>query len=223
MKKASLENAATDGRHARSDRTRAAIASAMLDCFMEGTLRPSADERAARAGVSRRAVFRHFDNMDTLLEEVARLQIERVSSEPFPPVLETGSLEDRIDAIAVHSAHRNERVTPVRRAALLSEPFSRVIQERHAWLRKLVRGQVRQVFGAELDAWPDSLRRERIAQLRALLSFGYWETLRRHEGLSREAAERVLAHSVRAILGAKARGQTPKARGQTPKARGQTP
>ena len=167
---------------------------------MEGTLRPSADEIAARAGVSRRAVFRHFDNMDTLLEEVARLQIERVSSEPFPPVLETGSLENRIDAIAAHSAHRNERVTPVRRAALLSEPFSRVIQERHAWLRKRVRAQIRQVFSEELNALPDSLRGDRIAQLRALLSFSYWEALRRHEGLSRDAAERAIADTLRSIL-----------------------
>jgi len=200
MKKASLEGSGADGRHARSERTRAAIASAMLDCFMEGTLRPSAEEIAARAGASRRAVFRHFDNMETLLEEVARLQIERVSSEPFPPVLEGGSLDNRIDAIAANSAHRNEMVTPVRRAALLSEPFSRVIQDRHTWLRKLVRAQIRQVFGEELNALPDSQRGNRIAQLRALLSFSYWEALRRHEGLSREAAERVLADALLAVL-----------------------
>ena len=199
-KKAPLETEAADGRRARSDRTRAAIASAMLDCFMDGSLKPSADEIAERAGVSRRAVFRHFDNMDTLLEEVARLQIERVSRKPFPPVLEEGTLEQRIDALVAHSAHRNELVAPVRRASLLSEPFSSVIRERHAWLRKRVRGQIRSVFASELDRLPDSLRRDRIAQLRALLSFSYWETLRRHEGLSREASERVLASALGAIM-----------------------
>jgi AcrR family transcriptional regulator len=198
--KNSPRETATDGRRARSDRTRAAIAAAMLDCFMAGTLRPSAEEIATRAGVSRRAVFRHFDNMEALLEEVARLQIERVSSEPFPPVVEEGLLDQRIDAIAAHSAHRNEMVTPVRRAALLSEPFSSVIRERHAWLRKRVRAQIRQVFGEELDALPDSLKEDRVAQLRSLLSFSYWETLRRHEGLSREAAERVIADALRAVL-----------------------
>ena len=205
MVKATSSNASPlreseDGRRARSDRTRAAIASAMLDCFMDGTLKPSADEIAARAGVSRRAVFRHFDNLEALLEAVARLQIERVSREPFPPILEEGALEQRIDALVAHSAHRNELVAPVRRASLLSEPFSRVIRERHAGLRKLVRGQIRQVFAPELERLPDSSRRDRIAQLRALLSFSYWETLRRHEGLSREASERVLASALCAIM-----------------------
>jgi AcrR family transcriptional regulator len=172
----------------------------MLDCFMDGTLKPSADEIAARAGVSRRAVFRHFDNMDILLEEVARRQIERVSREPFPSILEEGALEQRIDALVAHSAHRNEMITPVRRAALLSEPYSSVIRERHAWLRKLVRGQIRRVFAEELERLPESRRRDRIAQLRALLSFSYWEALRRHEGLSRQASERVLASALRAIM-----------------------
>jgi AcrR family transcriptional regulator len=190
----------TDGRHARSDRTRAAVAAAMLDCFLEGILRPSAEEVAGRAGVSRRAVFRHFENMEALQEEASRLQIERVLREPFPPLLEEGSLDQRIDAMVAHSAHRNEVITPVRRAALLSEPFSDVIRERHAWLRRLVRKQLRSVFGPELDTMPDPERRERIAQLRSLLSFSYWEALRCHEGLSREAAERVLMYNLHGVL-----------------------
>ena len=198
--KESLKNQSPDGRHARSDRTRAAVASAMLECFMDGVLRPSAEEVAARAGVSRRAVFRHFDNMDALLEEVSRLQVERVSRGQFPPVLEEGALDQRIDAIVAHSAHRNEVITPVRRAALLSEPFSSVIQERHSWLRNKVRRQLNRVFSAELSRLPDTERRLRTAQLRALLSFSYWEALRRHEGLSRSAAENVLGDALRALI-----------------------
>ena len=61
----------TDGRHARSDRTRATAAEAMLDCFEEGLLRPGAKDVAERAGVSTRAVFRHFDNMEALIEEAS--------------------------------------------------------------------------------------------------------------------------------------------------------
>lgn len=189
----------TDGRQARSARTRAAVAEAMLDCLEEGLLRPSAKQVAERAGVSSRAVFRHFENMEALLEEAAQLQLERVMAE-LPPVVTDGTLDQRIDALVAHSARRNDVIDPVRRAALLSEPFSKVIRERHAWLRASVRRQVRQAFAEELNALPEGSRRDRTAALRALFSFGYWDELRRHEKLSTPAASRVLRDAVQALL-----------------------
>ncbi len=189
----------TDGRQARSHRTRAAVAEAMLDCLQDGLLRPSAKQVAERAGVSSRAVFRHFDNMEALLEEVAQLQIERVMRQ-LPPIVTEGSLDERIDALVLHSTRRNEIIAPVRRAALLSEPFSKMIRERHAWMRATARKQVRQVFAGELAPLSEADRGDRIAALRALLSFSYWEELRRHTRLSNGAASRVLRSAVQAIL-----------------------
>jgi TetR/AcrR family transcriptional regulator of autoinduction and epiphytic fitness len=190
---------ATDGRQARSRRTRAAVAEAMLDCLEEGLLRPSAKQVAERAGVSTRAVFRHFDNMETLFEEAAQLQIERVMSQ-LPPVVTEGPLEQRIDALVLHSVRRNEIIAPVRRAALLFEPFSKVIRERHAWMRAAARRQVRSALAPELNALSEAQRSDRIAALRALLSFSYWEELRRHARLSEDAASRVLRDAVQALL-----------------------
>ncbi len=189
----------TDGRQARSHRTRAAVAEAMLDCLEDGLLRPSAKQVSERAGVSSRAVFRHFDNMEALFDEVAQVQIERVTSK-LPPVVSEGTLDQRLDALVRHSARRNEIIAPVRRAAVLSEPFSKVIRERHAWLRTTTRRQVRLAFAEELNALPEAERSDKIAALRALLSFSYWEELRRHERLSTAAANRVLRNAVRAVL-----------------------
>jgi hypothetical protein len=118
----------------------------------------------------------------------------------LPPIDTEGSLEQRIDALVLHSVRRNEIIAPVRRAALLSEPFSRVIRERHAWMRAGVRRQVRAAFAPELNALSEAERRDRIAALRALLSFSYWEELRRHGRLSTAAASRVLRGAVRALL-----------------------
>ena len=190
---------ATDGRQARSRRTRAAVAEAMLDCLEEGLLRPSAKQVAERAGVSTRAVFRHFDNMEALFEEAARLQIERVMSQ-LPPVVTEGSLEQRIDALVLHSVRLNEIIAPVRRAALLFEPFSKVIRERHVWMRAAARRQVRSALAPELNALSEAQRSDRIAALRALLSFSYWEELRRHARFSEDAASRVLRDAVQALL-----------------------
>ena len=190
---------ATDGRQARSRRTRAAVAEAMLDCLEDGLLRPSAKQVAERAGVSSRAVFRHFDNMEALFEEAAQLQTNESMSQ-LPPVVTEGSLEQRIDALVLHSVRRNEIIAPVRRAALLFEPFSKVIRERHAWMRAVARRQVRSAFAPELNALSEAQRSDRIAALRALLSFSYWEELRRHARLSEDAASRVLRDAVQALL-----------------------
>lgn len=189
----------TDGRQARSQRTRAAVAEAMLDCFEDGILQPSAKQVAERAGVSTRAVFRHFDNMEALLEQVAELQMERVLGQ-LPNAVVEGSLDERIDAMVSCSAQRNEIVAPVRRAALLSEPFSSVIRERHAAARAEVRRQVRAAFAKELSGLSETERRDRIAALRVLFSFSYWEELRRHEKLSTVAARRALRAAVGALL-----------------------
>lgn len=45
-----------------------------------------------------------------------------------------------------------------------------------------------------------SARRDRIAALRGPLSFSYWNALREHEQLSKEAATRTLLGAVRALL-----------------------
>lgn len=189
----------TDGRQARSRRTRAAVAEAMLDCFEEGQLRPSAKQVAERAGVSTRAVFRHFDNMEALLEETAELQIERVMGQ-LPPIATAGPLGERIDSLVLHSARRNEIIAPVHRAALLSEPFSKLIRDRHAWMRAAVRRHVRKSFAPELQTKSESARNDAVAALSALFSFSYWEELRRHGRLSNETATRVLRGAVEALL-----------------------
>lgn len=172
----------------------------MLDCLEAGILRPGAKEVAERAGVSTRAVFRHFDNMEALHEEVAELQTERILRQ-LPPLQPRGSLDERIDALVDHSARLHELIAPIRRSALLTEPFSKVVRERHTWMRGVVRREVRTVFARELAALPEAERRDRVAALRALLSFGYWDELRRHERLSVAAASRALCGALRALLG----------------------
>ena len=55
-----------DGRRASRERNRIAVVDALLDLYAEGNLRPGAGEVARRAGLSRRSVFRYFDDLDDL-------------------------------------------------------------------------------------------------------------------------------------------------------------
>ncbi len=193
--------ATTDGRHARSDRTRAAVAQAMLECIEAGTLRPSAPAVAERAGVSTRAVFRHFESLEHLIEEAAALQSERIVTQ-LPPLEFEGSRAERVDSLVARAARAFELTAPVRRAALLIEPFSDTVRDRYDWQRREIRRAVRRMFVDELAPLGDRERRERVAALRAVISFSHWDELRRHERLSVAAATRSLSASVHALLAA---------------------
>ncbi|HJO22061.1 MAG: TetR/AcrR family transcriptional regulator [Myxococcota bacterium] len=189
----------TDGRHARSKRTRAAVAEAMLNCLGAGVLRPSAKEVAEQANVSTRAVFRHFENMEALLEIASELQIERVMHD-LPPLVHHGVLGKRIEALVSRTTRGYELAAPVRRATLLWVHDSKVVRDRHRWVRAQVRKQVRRVFRPELEALAKLHRRDRIEALSGLLSAAYWDELRTHQRLSEPTARRVLEETIRSLL-----------------------
>ena len=117
-----------------------------------------------------------------------------------PPLGLAGSLRERIGGIGRRTTHGYELAAPVRRATLLFAHASKVVRERHHWLRGQVRKQVRRVFAAELAALPEAERRERFEALAALLSAAYWDELRTHQRLSVPAARRSLEQALHAIL-----------------------
>ena len=117
----------------------------MLALISEGDLRPTAPRIAERAGVSLRSVFHHFDDLETLFEAAARLQMERVLG-LVRPIDAALPLAERLDEIIAQRARVYESVTPVRRAAMLSEPGSRVVAERLTMARAWKRAEVERVF-----------------------------------------------------------------------------
>jgi len=191
--------APTDGRSARRERTRTAIADAMLALIEDGDLRPTAPRVAERAGVSLRSVFQHFEDMEAIYALVAERQIERMlATARFIP--REGHLEDRIRIFVAERARLHEAVAPVRRAALLIEPFSPGIGDRLRWVRDLGGIEVAKVFRLELARLPSRDRRDALEALTAAASWSAWEALRAHQGLSATQAERVVRRMVEALL-----------------------
>ena len=64
------------------------------------------------------------------------------------------------------------------------------------------RRQIRAALASELEALPEAPRDELVAALRALLSFAYWQELRRHGSQSRAATRRVTAQMIGAVVSA---------------------
>ncbi len=192
--------AKTDGRVLRSRRSRQVVADAMLGLLQEGVLRPTARQVAERAGVSERAVFRHFQQVDALFEAVCDRQVERISRIAPPRVSVGEAIDERIEKLVHRWSEINEKVSPVRRAAILYEPDSPVISRRHGWMRDLLAREIRELFTPDLAGLPRVEREDTLTALGAVLSWSTWEHLRRHRRIGRNRARRILAMNVRALL-----------------------
>ena len=172
-----------DGRTVRAERTRRALVDALLALLDEGRLRPTAAEIAERAGVSERSVFQHFSDREALLEAVAREQYERVVP-TIRPVDASLPLSERIDEFVHQRCTVFERVAGVRRAALLMEPESDVVAGWLTSVRSAGAAETERVFRRELEALPADERGPLRAALIAGCSWGAFEALRFHQGLS---------------------------------------
>ncbi len=190
----------TDGRTARAARTNEAVVDALLSLIEEGDLRPAAQRIADRAGVSLRSVFHHFNDLETLYATVAERQLRRFFLPTPSPNPSAGALTERVDAFIDARSRLLEAIAPVRRAAVLNEPFSPTLAARLTWARNVARDEVARTFDAELRALKPAPRREVLAALAAASEWSTWEALRAHQGLSVAAARRVMSRTVAALL-----------------------
>jgi AcrR family transcriptional regulator len=187
-----------DGRAERSERTRRAVADALLELLNEGQLRPSAAEIAERADVGMRTVFHHYQDMEALFRIVADTQLERMAQ--TARVIPPGPLAGRIDAFVDERARLHEMIAPVRRAALLAEPFSDEIAARLAWVRDRAHREVARVFAPELRQMAQQPRRETAEGITLAASWAAWEALRSHQRLSVSQAKRVVRRMITSLI-----------------------
>jgi AcrR family transcriptional regulator len=188
-----------DGRKARAGRTRTAVATALLSLLQDGHLRPTAAEIAQRAGVSLRSVFQHFEDLESLYAAVSDAQMERLSRF-ISQETGVGQFADRTRSFVERRAELLEMITPVRRAALLQEPFSEELARRLHWAHDMARDEIERTFAPELGRPP---RRDAISLVFALdvaTNWSAWDTLRRMNGLSIEESKRVMKGTIRALL-----------------------
>lgn len=188
-----------DGRSARAARTREAVVEALLTLLDEGSLRPTAREIADRAGVSLRSVYVHFEDLEDLFSAAAAKHFERMLA-LYARLPTDGSLPERLDAFLSQRARIMEAVAPVRRAALLQEPFSPELARVLALGRKASRDEIERVFAVELDRERGAARARLLAALDIVAGAAAWETLRVHEDLPVEEARAVVGEMIAKLL-----------------------
>lgn len=190
----------TDGRTARAQRTRASIVDALLSLLEEGDLNPPASRIAERAGISLRLIYHHFGDLESLFRAVSAREAERLSvfAEPIDADL---PLPERIDLLVAQRVALLETVTPVRRAALLQEPFSEELRAARDAFHEIGCDQVRYLFAGELAALPGERRAPVTDAIATALLWGFWNDLRTM-GRSPTEGGAALRELVRALLAA---------------------
>jgi AcrR family transcriptional regulator len=188
------ETNVTDGRLVRASRTRDAVVDALLELIDEGNLRPTAREIAARANVSLRSLYVHFDDVEALFYAASVRHAEHLESYRTERVLE-GPFEDRLASFVQSRARYYEIGWNVRQAAVLQEPFSPALRTVLDKGRKASRADLLCAFGPELDG--DT---ERLAALDVITNPVAWNVLCSHHGMSLDQAKQVIGDLVRGLL-----------------------
>jgi AcrR family transcriptional regulator len=188
-----------DRRKEWRDRNRLAVVDALLDLFAEGNLRPGAQEVAERSGVSRRSVFRYFDD----LEDLDRMAIDRAEQRVLHLLTirerGRGTLEERIERIAEQRMRVHKEIQPIARVARLRAPFHPVISERLEVSRSYYAHQVARQFEPELERMEEPARGEILAAAVALCGFETFDFLA-DQGLNPEQYGAVVRRALRAYF-----------------------
>ena len=183
-----------DGRVRRGARSREAIVNALFELVGEGSLQPTAEQVAERAGVQVRTVFRHFSDMESLHAELTtRLRVELnpiINSTPLE-----GSLRERVEELVRRRATVYERLAPYKRSAnTIRWRYDHLQAEHEAFVREL-RDQLHAVF-PEIRGSSSAA----AAALELLTSFDAWERLRVDQRLGLDRARAAIEAGAIAVL-----------------------
>lgn len=166
-----------DGRRARRERGRRSVLDAMLELVGEGSVPPSTDVLAQRAGVSPASIFRYFENLDELRELTLAHFFERNAALFDVPALGQGALAERTDRFVAARTRLYAAVAPVARLARSRMHDQPRLVEQLALVRRRQADQVARHFGRELAAMDPVRAEDRKAVIAALTSFESWDHL----------------------------------------------
>lgn len=178
-----------DARSARANRTRTAIADALVSLIREGNTTPTATAVARRAGTGVRTVFDHFGDMEGLYVEIIRRTEPRVMS-LLTAIDPRSDIDRRITELVAQRFAVYELIAPLRRAVRTSE-HARSSEAVRAAARRLdyvLTRQVSDAFADELRGRPD--RYGVLERIAVHTSFDVWDHFVRVQRLSISRAQR---------------------------------
>ena len=166
--------AETDGRRARRERGRVAVLDAVVALLEGGSATPTAQEVAARAGVSPASLFRYFDSIDELQHDATDRFFERNAARLEIPALGVGLLGVRAERYAGSRVALCAAVEPVARLVRARAVGGPVLQD----VRRRLADQAATHFARELGSATPTARATALAMIVTTTSFESWDQLR---------------------------------------------
>lgn len=182
-----------DGRRQRSDRSRRKIIEAMFELLREGEMSPTAVTVAARANVGLRTVFRHFEDMESIFEEMTA-ELKAVTMPKVTAPFEMTTWRDRLLELVDRNAMIYEDVFPMQVALLVRRFQSEFLTSQYKSEVALLRSSLKSFLPKEITE-----HRTLFAALEVNLSFATWRRLREDQNLSVVNATKALKQIVTAL------------------------
>lgn len=194
-----MTTVATDGRTARAERTRRAVVDAHIALLRAGVLKPTGAQVAEQAGVSLRALWANFNDLDTVMAHTGAEMLRR-QDELFVPVSPRLPLPERIDGFCRQRARMLEFVAPYARAAVARQQFSDALRTHRRYYIARVTDEGKILFARELSALDERRRARLVCALGATATWASWAVLRDELQLEVGEATAVLRQSVAGLL-----------------------
>lgn len=194
-----IEEARVDGRHARMERHKTQVVTAMVEYIRTHGEVPPADVLAELASVSRRSVFRLFEDRADLLRATSDYAYRRLTEEIAVPDLSKATSEAIPFLLVDYFAQVFEFIAPFRRVAERANAGKALIEAERARMKNLFQDRVRGALSALL---PAGVLTSPIVQdsIRLVLSWKAWDHLRSEGKCSVEHAKSVMLHCLIAVL-----------------------
>lgn len=182
-----------DGRRERSADSRRRIIAAMMELVESGLYAPTAEALAARAEVSLRTVFRHFEEMDNLYMEIVEILFERVApmlDQPMVARTWPALLDETLDQRAMLF----EAIAPYFVTMTLHRHRNKTMASQGRRLVTMSRDLLAVTLPAQLVS-----DRQLFELMCALLSMETWLRLRETQGLTVAEAKAALRRAAVAL------------------------
>lgn len=189
-----LETGSKDGRRLRSGRSRRAIIQALFELMREGEMRPTAVDVADRAKVGLRTVFRHFEDMESIFEEMTDELKAAIMPRVLAP-LEATDWRGQLFEMADRNAEIYEDVFPMQVALVIRRFQSDFLTRQYQSEVELLRSSLKSILPKQIVR-----DRPRFAAIEVNLTFATWRRLREDQKLSVARAKETLHFALTALI-----------------------
>ena len=203
-----------DGRRERTVSTRQNILDSTRGLILSGNFDPTASAIADQAGITRRTLFRHFPDMETLHREIildAQRYAQTVMDEPFPSHLNEDRREDLqedystadrsfglLQIVIERRVRIYEYLLPLHVSSLYQRYRSSATEQAIGATVRRRRKRLKEILPNQMVA--DALLFESVD---GILSIEFWISLRQDQQLSVARATLVLQYAVTQMISGK--------------------